>query len=49
MENQKQLTKTQHYLPQFYLKGFSKSEKGIYRHDIKHPDKEYVLVSIKKE
>ena len=49
MENQKQLTKTQHYLPQFYLKGFSKSEKGIYRHDIKHPDKDSVLVSIKKE
>ena len=49
MESQNQITKIQHYLPQFYLKGFSKSKKGIYRHDTKLPDKDSILVSIKKE
>ena len=49
MENQEQITKIQHFLPQFYLREFSESEKGIYRHDIEFPNKETVWTSIKKE
>lgn len=49
MGNQQQITKNQHYIPQFYFREFSASIKGIYRHDINTPDKESIFVSIDKE
>lgn len=49
MKNQQQITKNQHYVPRFYFREFSASEKGIYRHNVQSPDEEPVFVSIRDE
>lgn len=42
-------TRKQHYIPQFHFRNFSSMEKGIYRYDLKHPDKDSIVVSIDSE
>lgn len=49
MGNQQQITKNQHYIPQFYFREFSASDKGIYRHSIQMPNEKPVFVSIRDE
>ena len=49
MGNQQQITKNQHYIPQFYFREFSASAKGIYRHNIQTPNEKPVFVSIRDE
>ncbi len=48
MENQ-QITKNQHFIPQFYFREFSASEKGIYRHNVQLPNESSIWVSINDE
>ena len=49
MKKQQQITKNQHYIPQFYFREFSSSKKGIYRYDSQMPSNPPAFVSIRDE
>lgn len=49
MEKKQQITKNQHYIPQFYFREFSDSGKGIYRLNVQMPNSNTILVPIRNE